>query len=140
LLPALKIVLTGHKPELLHELSDDRLATKIKRRRRLLGLKTERAAAHFQIAAWSYRAWELGRSEPSARNFPALINWLGYEPWSAPQSLGERLRAERRRRGLFAREVGRLIGTSETVIINCEGEREIARPARARIEAFLNAG
>lgn len=47
------------------------------------------------------------------RFYLALIAFLGYEPWSEPETLGERLKAERRRRGLAVSRAAALHGLDE---------------------------
>ena len=44
--------------------------------------------------------WERNERVPLDRSWPAIIAYLGCEPWQEPQTLGENLLAERRRRGL----------------------------------------
>ena len=47
------------------------------------------------------------------RFYPALIGFLGCEPWPEPQTLGQRLQAERRRRGLTIDRAAALLGVDE---------------------------
>jgi hypothetical protein len=44
------------------------------------------------------RKWEAGVS-PTVERFPAIIAFLGFEPWGEATTLPDQLRAERRRRG-----------------------------------------
>ena len=43
--------------------------------------------------------WEKGKTEPAIRFWPGIIAYLGYDPHPDPLTLGEHVRAERRRRG-----------------------------------------
>ncbi len=52
--------------------------------------------------------WEKGENEPTDRFYPAIIAFLGYEPWEELVILGEQLREARRRRGLSAKRARRL--------------------------------
>jgi len=54
--------------------------------------------------------WERDEKMPTVRTYPALITFLGYEPWSAPQTLAEALVAERRRRGLSIERASESVG------------------------------
>jgi hypothetical protein len=64
--------------------------------------------------------------------------YLGFEPWPQPASLGDRLKAERRRRGLSIEGAAALIGVDEGTL--GRWERGIWRP-QARsfslIDGFL---
>lgn len=44
--------------------------------------------------------WEVGRAEPKVSYLPAILEFLGYNPFPQAQSLGERLRTARHRKGL----------------------------------------
>ncbi|WP_293372379.1 helix-turn-helix transcriptional regulator [Phenylobacterium sp.] len=45
--------------------------------------------------------------------YPAIIQYLGREPWAEPQSLGAALLAERRRRGIEVLKAAALVGVGE---------------------------
>jgi transcriptional regulator with XRE-family HTH domain len=76
--------------------------------------------------------WERGERESSDRSWPAPIAYLGQEPWPAPQSLGERLLAERRRRGLFIFEAAKIAGVDETTFWWWESGRRKPRYPRTK--------
>lgn len=89
--------------------------------------------------------WEKGRSEPEIRFYPSIIRFLGYDPTAADPalSLGERLRATRRARGLSQKAVARLLGVDPTTVRDWEERGEQGRPARrvlAAVEEFLRGG
>jgi hypothetical protein len=54
--------------------------------------------------------WERDACRPQAHPYPKVIEYLGYEPWPASQTLSERLRAERLRRGLSVKCAARSLG------------------------------
>ena len=133
------IRLRAVKPGLAEELAEETLPALLRRRRRALGLKTAEAADVFGIAEWSYRAWERGLSEPAARKYPKVIEFLGHEPWSPPVSLRERFRAERLRRGLMIQEASALVGIHSTKLGQFERhpEREWSLAFRLKVEALF---
>lgn len=133
------IRLRAVKPALADELADETLPGLLRRRRRLLGLKTADVAALFGIAEWSYRAWERGLSDPAARNYPKVIEFLGREPWPTLVNLPERFRAARLRRGLIIQEAAAIIGIHSTKLGQFErhADRRWSRSMLDRIEAFL---
>jgi transcriptional regulator with XRE-family HTH domain len=57
--------------------------------------------------------WERNEREPDVRFYPAIIQFLGYEPWPEPATLPEALLAERRRRGLEIRKAAAVVGVDE---------------------------
>jgi transcriptional regulator with XRE-family HTH domain len=86
------------------------LGEHLKRRRLDLSLTQKKAAeaigAHFK----SYDNWEKDKHEPEFRYWPGLIGFLGYDPNPEPQTLGERIKAKRRREGLTLREAAARLG------------------------------
>jgi transcriptional regulator with XRE-family HTH domain len=60
--------------------------------------------------------WEIGRKEPKVSYIPAILEFIGYDPFPEIQNLGERLRAERRRRGLTQHQLANLLGTRQAVV------------------------
>ncbi|MDI1325566.1 MAG: helix-turn-helix transcriptional regulator [Brevundimonas sp.] len=60
---------------------------------------------------WTW--WEGDERAPYVHQYPAIIQYLGYEPWPEPQSLAEKLLAQRRRRGLSIKRAGELTGVDE---------------------------
>jgi DNA-binding XRE family transcriptional regulator len=82
--------------------------------------------------------WERNEVEPGPSFYPALIGFLGYEPWPEPQTLAEALLAERRRRGLNRRAAAQLMGIDETTIGYWErGEWKATKRTLPMLDAFL---
>lgn len=54
--------------------------------------------------------WERDAWPPRVSAYPAIIRFLGFEPWPEPKTLASALLAERRRRGLEVRKAADLIG------------------------------
>jgi transcriptional regulator with XRE-family HTH domain len=72
-----------------------------KRKRRLdLGLLQREVAERLSADTCSVTNWELNRTKPALWFLPAIVRFLGYVPWSADGSIGHRLLAYRRERGL----------------------------------------
>lgn len=110
----------------------------MRRRRRELGHRRIDAAEAIGACWKSVLWWERDEREPAPQFYPALIRYLGEEPWPVPVSLGERLRAERLRRGLSAREASGLVGADEGAFSWWErGRLPKHRRTKALIEAFL---
>lgn len=58
-------------------------------------------------------SWERDEWSPTITAYPALIQFLGYEPWPVPRCLSEALVAERQRRGLFLKHAAKQLGVDE---------------------------
>ena len=89
------------------------LGAKLRKRRRDIGLRRCDAALQMGVNWKTLMWWERDDRRPADRYYPAVITFLGEEPWPEPQSLGERLTAERRRRGLSIDRAAALIGVDE---------------------------
>jgi transcriptional regulator with XRE-family HTH domain len=137
LLPNVPVRLTSAKPELLADQGHD-LASCLRRRRRELGLFQPDAANAIGVCKASIWNWENGRGEPEDRLFPSIIKFLGREPWPEPRTLGECLRAERRRRGMTIEAAAGLMGVAHGALANWEnGASQPSKPNQKRIDAFL---
>jgi transcriptional regulator with XRE-family HTH domain len=82
--------------------------------------------------------WEQDDHPPFANKYPAIIEFLGYEPWTEPTTLAEKLRAERYRRGLGVKVAAPLVGVDEGTWLRWErGEWKPTRLTLSKIEKFL---
>jgi len=110
----------------------------LKKRRYELGLRQKDVAAQLQINEFTMSGWENNKKVPGVRYIPRIIEFLGYDPFPAPQSLAERLLATRRSLGLSRQRMARRLSVDEATLARWEkGE---ARPAGGRLrraEAFL---
>jgi DNA-binding XRE family transcriptional regulator len=64
-----------------------------------LRLLLREAAERIGADVFSLINWEKGKTEPAIRSWPGIIAFLGYDPSPEPVTLGDHIRAERRRRG-----------------------------------------
>jgi hypothetical protein len=80
--------------------------------------------------------WERHR-EPIVTHYPAIIAFLGKEPWAEPTALSERLLAARRRRGLTIDATAKVLLVDPSTLWWWEQGRKPHRLAdRARIAEF----
>jgi DNA-binding transcriptional regulator YiaG len=87
------------------------LGDHIRRRRLILSITQEEAAALLRVNTWTVHNWETGHSKPVIQFIPALVGFLGYDPESIDmETLAEQLVAKRRELGISQREAARLIG------------------------------
>lgn len=111
----------------------------LRQRRRSLGLTLESAARTLGINLWTLMNWEHDRRIPTDRYYPALIEFLGCEPWPTPASLAEKLRASRLRRGLSQEQAAVVMQVSSDSISDWESGRVPRHHlSLEKIEAFLS--
>jgi hypothetical protein len=90
------------------------LGARLSKRRWELGLSRAEAAALIEADWKSLMWWERDVRIPGDQFFPAMIRYLGCEPWPEPPTLSEALVAERRRRGLPVKTAARHLGVDES--------------------------
>jgi transcriptional regulator with XRE-family HTH domain len=96
------------------------------------------AAAILGVDPKTLMWWERGEREPFIHAFPALISYLGYEPWEEPTTLAEALLAERRRRGLSRAAASSLIGVDEGTLWRWETEQwKVLARSLGALKSFL---
>ena len=82
--------------------------------------------------------WEKGYTEPPIASLPAILQFLGYDPFPEPKSLPERLVAKRRTMGWSIKEAAWQLGVEEGTWGAWErGETILYRKHRALVARFL---
>jgi transcriptional regulator with XRE-family HTH domain len=107
------------------------LGEHLKKRRLELGLFQKEVARRLGVSHFGYLGWELDRSKPVARSAPAIINFLGYDPWPKDGTIGGLLLSSRRALGLTQREAAKRLRIAEGVY---RYERNEWRPKGELIE------
>jgi magnesium chelatase family protein len=139
LLPAIPVPLSAQKPEVT-ALEGDTLGQMLKRRRVERGLWLKDAAAEMGIGLFTLIKWEKQGTQPEAHYYPAIIAFLGYDPWPEPTTTGEMLLAERRRRGLTIRQAADLMRIDQGTLARWEaGSHQPFGKWVEPAEAFLRA-
>ncbi|HTK33769.1 MAG TPA: helix-turn-helix transcriptional regulator [Caulobacteraceae bacterium] len=119
--------------------SVESVAHLIRQRRTALGLSQTAAAQMIGANVWTLLSWEAEKRRPTDRFYPAIIRFLGREPWPEPRTLGERLRAERLRRGLSQEQVAAIIQVDAGSISAWEaGHGPHHQLAKAQVQAFIS--
>jgi len=110
----------------------------IRSRRGGLGLSQEQAAKIIGANSWTILLWEQGRYAPTPRFYPAIIRFLGREPWPTPQTTGERLQTERLRRGFTRWQAAAIMQVDEGSLAKWEDGHEPRNLlSKAKIDAFV---
>ncbi len=108
-MPCLPITLKCLKPK-EPDVEPRTLGEHLKRCRLMRKLNQKEAARLFRVTSWTVLNWEKGRSEAPIESMPAILTFLGYDPFPAPETLPERLLAKRRAMGWSMRKAARQIG------------------------------
>jgi DNA-binding transcriptional regulator YiaG len=85
----------------------------LQKRRCQAELRQDQAASQLSVSTWTYLLWEQGRATPTVRYYPAIFQFLGYDPFPEPATLPQRIAAKRRQLGLTIVEAARSIGVDE---------------------------
>jgi DNA-binding XRE family transcriptional regulator len=90
------------------------------------------------VSAATVLNWEKGKKPPLITHLGAVITFLGYYPFPAPTSVGERLLRERRVHGWSIREAALNIGVDPTTWRDWEhGELILFRTHRTKVAKLL---
>lgn len=117
---------------------DASLGQHLKVRRQILGHRQIDAAAVVGVDPKTWMWWERNEHRPYVHQYPAIIRYLGYEPWAEPLTLGSSLLAQRRRQGLSLKRAAEIIGVDEGTFGRWEsGEWEPQPRSLAMIGRFL---
>ncbi len=81
-----------------------------RRQRRLRQLDVTAALG---VSVETVANWEKAKTEPPVTLIPAIIQFLGYDPFPAPATLGEHLRHYRKRHGLSIKAAAERLGVDE---------------------------
>lgn len=132
----LRLKATGTNPD--YPKSPATLGEQVRTRRLDLQLKREVVAGQLGVSSETLTNWEMGHREPQADSIPAIICFLGYDPFPKPSSFGERLSQERLRRGLSRRGLGALVRVDKARLGRWEEGRSMPSVAVAgRIAGFF---
>ena len=104
------------------------------RKRRLdLGLTQKDAAAQLGVDPDTVRNWEQARTEVELRFYPALIQFLGYNPLPEARTRGQAIRRARLSQGLSQELLAKLAGVDEGTVRRLEADtpRMGRRPTKA---------
>ena len=137
LLPGVPWHLRAEKPEVT-AFNGGTLGARLRRRRRALGLRQRDVAPLFDVSHHTLIDWERDRVAPGVTYYPAIVEFLGYEPWPEPKSFGGRLRAERYRRGWTIAHSAARLGVDEGTFGSWErGRHELTSASRSICLQFL---
>ena len=104
----------------------------IRQTRLRLGLLQKEAAERLGVNSWTVLNWERGHTEPPMVSIPAILKFLGYDPFPQPRTLPQRLLAKRREMGWSIKEAAEFAGVDSGTWANWErGQTVLYRRHRA---------
>ncbi|MEO1630509.1 MAG: hypothetical protein AAFU38_06990 [Bacteroidota bacterium] len=92
------------------------VAEHIKRRRFELGISQLQLAQRLDACVYTVITWECHDNNPSFAFWPGLIDFLGYDPYGEPRTLGECLSWLRRRNGVELPACAEMIGVGTSTL------------------------
>jgi transcriptional regulator with XRE-family HTH domain len=139
--PFCHLKLTAAKPkDRSYPASLETLGDHLRARRLDLGLHQKDVAKQIICTVDTITNWELNRVQPELKFVPRIIEFLGYDPTGGQEteSLGARIRLQRRRLGLTLNELAELLETDPSSLQAWETERHNPTGrSLALIESFL---
>jgi transcriptional regulator with XRE-family HTH domain len=137
-LPGLPVTLKALKPK-ESDFEPRTLGEHLRKRRLELGLTQKKAGLRLRANDITVLNWEKGYTEPPITSIPAIIRFLGYDPFPPRENLAERLLAIRRANGWTIKESARRLGVDEGTWGEWERTGRIPwKRYRALAEAFLS--
>jgi len=137
-LPFCHLRLSARKPEDPTLPKEPRTWGEHLRRQRLLrGLLQKESANEIGVCLDTVIHWERNRTTPPVRLIPGITTFLGYCPWTAPESPGARFRQVREGLGLSQKAAALLLGVDAATITRWElNERRLPAGSRERLIAL----
>ena len=96
------------------------LGDHLKKQRLTLALFQKDVALLLGVNEWTYHKWETNKTEPIISMYPKVIEFLGYDPFPEPQTVGERFYAYRRRGGISVQRLAEKFGVNEKTLSRWE--------------------
>lgn len=136
-LPSVPVRLKCLKPK-EPESEPETLGEHLKRARRYRQLTQKEAAQRLGVNAATILNWEKARTRTPVEVTPAVLAFLGYDPFPAPKTLPERLLAKRRTMGWSIREAARQLGIEPSTWADWEhGKTILFRKHRTLVAQLL---
>jgi len=137
LLPYVKVCLKTLIPKAFPE-NPVTLDEHLLRRRMEQRLRQKDVGRLLRVDAFTVLNWEKGKTAPMTRSLPRIISFLGYDPFPAPRTLGERVVAARRRLGIPRKKLARDLRVDEGALKRWEEDRALpGGSCLTRVRRFL---
>ena len=106
----------------------------IKKRRLELKLLQKDVATILNVSEDTITYWENNRSKPFVKQYPKIIEFLGYDPYSYDTlTLSGRMKIYRHKNGLSQEELAKMLGVNESTIFNWEKGNHVPMPQKLHL-------
>lgn len=110
----------------------------VRRKRLKMELMRKDVAKLLGVNPWTILNWEKGRTEPPITVVPALLGFLGYDPFPKPRTLPDHLLTKRRGMGWSIKAAAEEVGVDPGTWGNWEsGQTVLYRQHRVLIARLL---
>jgi len=134
------VILTAKKPRnSAYPVQVVTIGDHLRERRLEQKLRQRDVAKQFEVSVNTITRWELGQREPYFRNLPAIIQFLGYDPRSAVDGFGPRVRQHRQGLGVSQSELANEIGADPSTLRAWESGRRVP-DLRQKVEILRRLG
>jgi transcriptional regulator with XRE-family HTH domain len=100
------------------------LGEHLRRRRMDLGLLQREVAKRIGVSVDTVLGWEIRGRQPAVRSWPAILAFLGADPYPEPRTTAEQLKAVRRQQGWSQRRLAASLGVDPTSVRDWEAGQE----------------
>lgn len=90
------------------------------------GLRQKDLALATNAGLWTVITWERHNAEPSVKFIPALIKWLGYDPFPVGETFGEKVKWKRKKVGLTRKAMAKQLRLNYSSVE--QWEHDVCRP------------
>jgi transcriptional regulator with XRE-family HTH domain len=109
------------------------LGQHVKCARRARGLSQREAGTVIGVSAFTVLNWEKGKNEPRFKDIPAILQFLGYDPFPKPITLDVHLLAIRRHKGWSITKAAKRIGLDPATWAGWEAGKAICHEQHRQI-------
>lgn len=115
------------------------LGEHIRHRRLEMELSQKEVAEQLGVVPWTILNWEKGHTEPPMASIPAIVGFLGYNPFPDAKTLPEYLLARRRAMGWPIEDAARALGVDVATWSHWErGQTILCRRHRVLVARLLD--
>lgn len=115
------------------------LGDHVRKKRLQVGLYQKDVAGLLGVCASTVLHWEKNRTEPPIAFMPAILEFLGYDPFPIPRTLAEQLRSKRRERGWSIKKAAESMGVDPGTWAGWEsGEFNLRSKHQSRLARLLS--
>jgi transcriptional regulator with XRE-family HTH domain len=110
----------------------------LRKKRLQLGLFKRDVGQRLGFSPWTIINWERGHTEPPISALPAILGFLGYDPFPESKTIQDHMLAKRRKNGWSVKEAAEIVGVDPGTWRNWErGQLILYRKHRALMARLL---